>query len=165
MIDKITEITEMPDKSHWHWENLQKISPNCIPSSSDYDVYKSYSKGRILLLGCTWALLPLCTEAWDLDPVYDDPKIIKKDWFLINEHWDTIILDGGLAFGKEFTKRVLSIIPNHCDRFISRTFLNPDWNPKYACYYPRAHELTPQPEEHPVNDIYTFYIWNQNKQS
>jgi len=28
-------------------------------------------------------------EAWDLDPKYDDPKIKNKDWFSLNEHWDT----------------------------------------------------------------------------
>ena len=36
----MNEITEWPDKSHWHWENLQKISPSCVPSPSDCDVYK-----------------------------------------------------------------------------------------------------------------------------
>jgi hypothetical protein len=29
-------------------------------------------------------------------------------------------------------------------------------------YFPRADELTPQPEEHPIDEVYTFYIWQQN---
>jgi hypothetical protein len=134
------------------------------PNEHDYQVFEQYSAGRILLLGSTKLLLPLCTEAWDLAPRYSDTKIKNKDWFTINEHWDTIILDGGLAYGKEFTKRLLPIVLAHCDRFVARAFLNPDWPTKYAVYFPKAEELIPQPAEHPINDIYTFYIWN-NKQS
>jgi hypothetical protein len=102
----------------------------------------------------------LCTEAWDLEPVYNDAKIKQRDWFSLDEHWDTIILDGGLSYGKEFTNRLLPIVLSHCNTFISRVFLNPNWPTKYAVYFPRAEELTPQPLEHPVNKVYTFYIWN-----
>ena len=134
------------------------------PNEDDFRVFESYCKGKVLLLGSTKLLLPLATEAWDLDPKYDDPKIKNKDWFSLNEHWDTIIIDGGLAFGKEFTESVLNVVIPNCDRFIARAFLNPNWPTKYAVYFPRAEELTPQPQEHPVNEVYTFYIWN-NKQS
>jgi hypothetical protein len=102
----------------------------------------------------------LCTEAWDLEPVYDDPKIKARDWFSLDEHWDTVIIDGGLAFGKEFTEQLLPIVLANCDRFIARSFLNPNWPTKYACYFPRVHELNPVPQEHPINEVYTFYIWN-----
>jgi hypothetical protein len=134
------------------------------PNEDDYRFFESNIKGRVLLLGSTRLLLPLCDEAWDLEPKYADIKIKDKDWFEIDEHFDTIIIDGGLAFGKEFTDRLLPIILSHCDRFIARTFLNPNWETKYATYFPRRHELTPQPEETPINEVYTFYIWN-NKQS
>jgi len=130
------------------------------PNQDDYRVFSSYCKGRVLLLGSTRLLLPLCTEAWDLEPVYSDPKIKQRDWFNLNEHWDTVIIDGGLSYGMEFTHQLLPIVLANCDRFISRTFLNPNWPTKYACYFPRAHELTPQPIEHPVNEVYSFYIWN-----
>ena len=130
------------------------------PNQDDYAVFSSYCTGRILLLGSTRLLLPLCTEAWDLEPVYDDPKIKQRDWFKLNEHWDTIIIDGGLSYGMEFTHQLLPIVLANCDRFVSRTFLNPNWPTKYACYFPRAHELNPVPQEHPVNEVYTFYIWN-----
>jgi len=133
------------------------------PNIDDYKVFSSYCKGQVLLLGSTKLLLPLCTEAWDLDPVYDHPKILVRDWFSLDSHWDTIIIDGGLSYGQEFTARLLPIVLAHCDRFVSRTFLNPNWPTKYAVYFPRSDELTPHPEEHPINQIYTFYIWN-NKQ-
>ena len=134
------------------------------PNEDDYRVFESYCTGRVLLLGSTKLLLPLCTEAWDLEPKYANPKIKNKDWFTLDEHWDTIIVDGALSYGKEFTERLLPIVLKHCDRFISRTFLNPNWPTKYAVYFPRAEELNPQPEEHPINLVYTFYIWN-NRQS
>ena len=145
------------DNDSQYWTALQWPA---APNQDDYTVFEQYCKGRVLLLGSTKLLLPLCTEAWDLNPVYDDPKILAKDWFSLTEHWDTIIIDGGLAIGKEFTERLLPIVLKNCDRFIARAFLNPNWPTKYAVYFPQAHELTPQPQEHPINEVYTFYIWN-----
>jgi len=147
------------DKDYW-----TQLKWPAAPNQDDYAVFKSYSTGRVLLLGSTQRLLPLCTEAWDIAPVYDDPKIVTRDWFTLDEHWDTIIIDSGLSYGEEFTKRLLPIVLAHCDRFISRTFLNPNWPTKYAVYFPQANELNPKPLEHPINEVYTFYIWN-NKQS
>ena len=142
------------------WTNLQWPA---APNLDDYRVFEQYCTGRVLLLGSTKLLLPLCEEAWDLEPKYDDDKIKNRDWFNLNEHWDTIIVDGALAFGMEFTHQLLPIVLANCDRFIARAFLNPNWPTKYAVYFPRAHELTPIPQEHPINEVYTFYIWNQNQ--
>jgi hypothetical protein len=143
------------DKEYW-----KRLEWPASPNQDDYAIFESYCTGRVLLLGSTKMLLPLCTEAWDLEPVYDDPKIKQQDWRNLNEHWDTVIIDGGLSYGMEFTHQLLPVVLANCDRFISRTFLNPNWPTKYACYFPRADELTPVPQEHPVNEIYTFYIWN-----
>jgi hypothetical protein len=134
------------------------------PNLDDYSVFESYCAGRVLLLGSTKLLLPLCTEAWDIEPRYSDPKILQRDWFSLDDHWDTVILDGGLSYGKDFCERLLSVVLPNCDTFVTRSFLNPNWPTKYACYFPRAEELTPVPQEHPVNEVYTFYIWN-NQQS
>lgn len=143
-----------------YWTNLKwPASPN----DKDYKVFEQYAYGRVLLLGSTQLLLPLATEAWDLEPKYANEKLKNKDWFEINEHFDTIIIDGGLAFGAEFTARLLPIVLAHCDRFVARTFLRASWPAKYAVYFPRAHELTPQPQEIEVNDVYSFYIWNNHK--
>jgi hypothetical protein len=130
------------------------------PNEDDFKVFESYCTGRVLLLGSTKLLLPLATEAWDIEPAYDDAKIVVRDWFSLDQHWDTIIIDGGLSYGREFTERLLPIVLKNCDRFISRTFLNPNWPTKYAVYFPKASELTPQPTEHLINEVYTFYIWN-----
>jgi hypothetical protein len=131
------------------------------PNEDDYEIFKKYCTDRVLLLGSTKLLLPLCTEAWDIEPRYSDPKILQRDWFSLDEHWDTVILDGGLAYGKDFCERLLSVVLPNCDTFVTRSFLNPNWPTKYAVYFPRAEELTPQPQEHPVNEVYTFYIWNR----
>jgi hypothetical protein len=143
------------DKGYW-----AQLSWPAAPNQEDYSIFEQYCVGRVLLLGSTKLLLPLCTEAWDVNPVYDDPKILARDWFSLDKHWDTIILDGGLSYGREFTERLLPIVLAHCDCFVTRAFLNPNWPTKYACYFPLAEELTPQPIEHSVNEVYTFYIWN-----
>jgi hypothetical protein len=147
------------DKAYW-----TQLTWPAAPNTDDYRVFSSYSKGKVLLLGSTKLLLPLCTEAWDLEPVYDDPKIKIRDWFTLDEHWDTVIIDGALAFGKDYCEKLLKAVLPNCDRLVARAFLNPNWPTKYAVYFPCADELTPQPQEHPINEVYTFYIWN-NKQS
>ena len=149
-----------PNADQDYWRNLKwPASPNL----DDYSIFESYCKGSVLLLGSTYLLLPLCDAAWDLNPKYDDPKIKDKDWFTLDKHWDTIILDGGLAFGKEFCEKLLSVVLPNCNRFVSRSFLNPNWPTKYAVYFPKASELSPQPIEHPINEVYTFYIWNKKQ--
>ena len=145
------------DNDPTYWTSLQWPA---APNNDDYRIFEGYCTGRVLLLGSTKLLLPLCTEAWDVNPVYDDLKIKSRDWFTLDQHWDTIIIDGGLALGKEFTERLLPIVLANCDRFVARAFLNPNWPTKYAVYFPRREELNPQPQEHPINEVYTFYIWN-----
>ena len=148
-------MTACDDREFW-----TRLKWPAAPNLDDYWVFSGYCTGRVLLLGSTHLLLPLADEAWDINPAYDDPKIKVRDWFSLDQHWDTIIIDGALSYGKEFTERLLPIVLKNCNRFISRTFLNPNWPTKYAVYFPRAEELTPQPEEHPINEVYTFYIWN-----
>jgi len=143
------------------WRNLKWPA---APNQLDYEIFKSHCQGRVLLLGSTELLLPLCTEAWDLEPRYDDHRIKCRDWLSLDAHWDTVIADGSFAFGKELTDQLLSLVLKHCDRFIIRSFLNPNWPTRYAVYFPRAAELSPQPLEHPINEVYTFYIWNRNEQ-
>ena len=143
------------------WTNLKWPA---APNEDDREIFRSYQHGRTLLLGSTKLLLPLCDQAWDLNPLYDDPKLIARDWFSLDQNWDTIMLDGGLSYGKEFTDRLLPIIISNCDTFITRAFLNPNWPTKYAVYFPKANELNPIPFEHPISEVYTFYIW-KNKQS
>ena len=148
------------DKDYW----LNLTWP-AAPNEDDYRIFEAHCTGRVLLLGSTRLLLPLCTEAWDLVPRYTDPKIKNHDWFSLDQHWDTVITDGSIAIGREFTERLLPIVLKNCDTFIARTFLNPNWPTRYANYFPLAHELEPMPEEIPISEVYTFYLWKRNRQS
>lgn len=141
-----------------YWSNLKWPA---TPNNDDCEVFKKYQSGSTLLLGSTKLLLPLCDQAWDTSPLYDDPKIINKDWFSLNQHWDTIILDGGFNMGKELTDKLLPIVLANCNTFITRVFLKPDWPTKYAVYFPKVFELNPIPFEHPISEVYTFYIWKK----
>ena len=140
-----------------YWRNLTWPA---APNDNDYKLFAQQCQGTVLLLGSTQLLLPLATDAWDTEPVYDDSKIKTRDWFSLDTHYDTIIIDGALSFGQEFTARLLPIVLAHCDCFIARVFLRTTWPARYAVYFPRAHELDPQPQEIEVNDVYSFYIWN-----
>jgi hypothetical protein len=144
-----------------YWSSLKWPA---APNEDDYRLFEHYCNGRVLLLGSTKLLLPLATEAWDLHPLYSDPKLKKRDWFSLDERWNTIIIDGALSYGEQFTRDLLNVVLPNCDRFVSRTFLNPNWPTKYAVYFPKAHDLSPVPDENKINDVYSFYIWN-NKQS
>lgn len=135
------------------------------PNDDDYKVYERYCQGKVLLLGSTKTLLPLANEAWDIEPQYPIAKIKKRDWLTLDEHWDTIILDGGLNLGKDFARDILRVVLPNCNRFVCRAFLNPTWQPRYANYFPKANELDPQPSEHSISEVYTFYIWNQKQSS
>jgi hypothetical protein len=119
------------DNSYW-----TSLTWPAAPNQDDYSIFEQHCKGRVLLLGSTQLLLPLATEAWDLEPRYDNPKIAARDWFTLDRHWDTIILDGGLSYGEEFTQRLLPIILANCTTFITRAFLKPNWPTKFACYFP-----------------------------
>lgn len=146
------------DKDFW-----TTLTWPAAPNLDDYAVFESYCRGRVLLLGSTKLLLPLCTEAWDLEPKYADPKIKNKDWFSLDEYWDTVIVDGALAFGQEYADKMLKAVLPNCGTFVARAFLNPNWKTKYAVYFPRREELMPMPEEHKINEVYTFYIWNNRQ--
>lgn len=143
-----------------YWVNLQWPA---APNENDVDVFKLFQQGRTLLLGSTKLLLPLCDQAWDSTPAHNDGKIISRDWFSLDEHWDTIMIDGGLCFSKEFADKLIPIILANCDTFIARAFLNPSWPTKYATYFPKASELNPIPFEHPISEVYTFYIWKRKQ--
>ena len=73
------------DKDHW-----TGLKWPAAPNQDDYAVFEQYCTGRVLLLGSTKLLLPLCTEAWDLEPKYDNPKIKNRDWFSLDKHWDPV---------------------------------------------------------------------------
>ena len=69
------------DNDPEYWTSLMWPA---APNLDDYKVFEGYCKGRVLLLGSTRLLLPLATEAWDVNPVYNDLKIKARDWFTLD---------------------------------------------------------------------------------
>ena len=104
------------DKDYW-----TGLTWPAAPNNADYSVFEQYCTGRVLLLGSTKLLLPLCEEAWDLEPKYNNAKIKNKDWLSIDSHWDTVIIDGGLTIlDKEVCGQLISKVLDHCDRHLYR---------------------------------------------
>ena len=102
------------------------------PSEEEVDVFKKHVKGKVLLLGSTYALLPLCDEAIDLVPRYNNEKIKQGDWNSIEGSYDTIIGDGVLSWGAE---EVLSSVRKHCKTFICRVFSEKLEGMRYATHF------------------------------
>ena len=144
-----------------YWSNL---SWPAAPNQEDYEMYESLIEHpRVLLLGSTKLLLPLCTEAWDQNPLYDDPKIITRDWLTLDTHFDTIISDGGaFNFTEELGLQVFDLCRNNCRRLIARVFYQPSWQPKYARWFPNPEDFPVKPtlEIKDHMPIYRFYVWD-----
>jgi len=104
------------------WRNLQWPA---APNYDDVEIYRKHCSGTVLLLGSTRQLLPLCTDAWDLEPKYNHARIQHRDWLTLDQHYDTIIGDAVLCFTPAFTQQLLPVVLNHCDTFITRSFICP----------------------------------------
>ena len=88
------------DKLYWSKELLHPLSP----SISDVEIYKqNIGKGSTLLLGCTHKLISISDFQMDIDPWYEAPTMIIKDWRDNETYYDNIIGDGVFNFTKELT--------------------------------------------------------------
>ncbi len=145
----------MYDKNHWL--NLQ---PPSAPFDSDVEVYKELLEpGRVLLLGCTKKLLPLADRALDIEPLYDDAKIVRGDWRANEEFFDNIIGDGVFHLSQELCDDILKMCAKHSRTFICRAFNERLETMRYACYFPQAEDFSIRPEEIIRRPLYTFYKW------
>lgn len=62
------------DKNYWR----QELPPPYSPSIEDVKIFKSFISGTVLLLGCTHKLLELTDAIMDIDPWYDDKRVIIR---------------------------------------------------------------------------------------
>jgi hypothetical protein len=102
------------------------------PDAKEVSIYEQYIKSSdtVLLLGYTKQLINLSTKAIDLNPIND--KIIKQDWFSVNEHYDVIIGDGVLNLvGGE----LVTHLSKYCNTLIIRFFTDKIEGMKYATYF------------------------------
>jgi len=141
-----------------YWRN---VVPPGAPDENDKALFKSLIKGdTVLLLGSTKILLDLATDAYDLCPKWDDPKIQDRDWLSVDTHYDTIIGCGPFNFTKELTEALFPILKRNCNRLILRTFYNPQWKLKYAKHFPEPYEFDPIPTVYADNGHHRFFVWD-----
>ena len=91
---------------------------------------------RILLLGFTKELQPLCTEFIDINPNHPyikDSRSITGNWYFnISEQYDVIIGDGVLNLVSGSLVKHLS---KYCKRLIIRFFVEKIDNMRYATWF------------------------------
>lgn len=135
-----------------HWINLPyPLRPN----PAEVEIFReNLLPGKTLLLGSTKDLLPLCDVAVDLDPKYEDSKLIYGDWYNISGDYENIIADGSLNWGAE---ELLPIIEKHCKRFICRVFSEKLPGMKYATHFYSEFEGAEKIAE--INKLCPIFIW------
>lgn len=145
------------NKSYWSNELLYPL----FPSISDVEIYKlNTGKGSTLLLGCTHKLIPISDFQMDLDPWYEAPTMIIKDWRDNETYYDNIIGDGILNFNKELTDSILTMCKKYCRNFVVRSFKHKLENMKIADYFPKENDFHIMPNLIDEYDDYNFFCWS-----
>lgn len=146
---------------HNDYEFWRNLVPPAAPDYKDTEIFKNLIKGtNVLLLGSTKILLDLATDAYDLCPKWDNPKIQDRDWLSIDKHYDTIIGCGPFNFTKEFTEELFPVLQNHCSRLVIRTIRKPNWETTYAKYFPEPNEFPIEPTVYNDDGVHRFYVWD-----
>lgn len=109
-------------------EHFNSLKPPLAPNDDEVEIYKSYIEGKTLLLGYTKELIDLCDNAFDLNPPLNS-KVVKQDWFTIDEHYNTIIGDGVLNL---VSGDLVEYLSKYCDQLIIRFFTEKIDGMKYA---------------------------------
>jgi hypothetical protein len=139
-----------------YWRN-----PPGAPSEDDKEMFEGLLRGdNILLLGSTKILLDLATDAYDLCPKWDNPKIQDRDWLSIDKHYDTIIGCGPFNFTEELKEKLFPVLKEHCSRLVIRVIRKPNWKTKYAQYFPEPMDFEIQPVVYGDDGTHRFYVWD-----
>ena len=126
------------EKSYWSKELLYPLSP----SNEDVEIYKeSMTSGSTLLLGCTHKLIPISDFQMDIDPWYEAPTVIVKDWRNNETYYDNIIGNGVFNFTKELTDSILLMCEKNCRNLVIRSFKHKLPIMKIADYFPKENDF------------------------
>lgn len=151
---------EKVDKNYWR----HCLKPPYSPSEDDVEYYKHFiQSGKILVLGCTHALLPISTHQMDFDPWYDGSSVIIRDWRDNTEYFENMVGDGVLNFTKELTEDVVLMAQKCSDRLIVRSFKQKLPNMKVADYFPNRLQFPIIPSIAIEKNHYNFFIWEFKK--
>lgn len=138
------------------WRN-----PPGAPTESDRELFRNLIEGdRVLLLGSTKMLLELATDAYDLCPKWDDPKIQDRDWLSIDSKYDTIIGCGIFNFTKELTDQLFPLLKQNCSKLVIRTFYKPNWKTTYAKHFPEPNEFPIEPTVFHDDGVHRYFVWD-----
>jgi len=145
------------NKLYWSKELPHPYSP----SKEDVEIYKeNMTSGSTLLLGCTHKLIPISDFQMDIDPWYEAPTMIIKDWRDNETYYDNIIGDGVFNFTKELTDSVLTMCKKYCRNFVVRSFKRKLENMKIADYFPKENDFHIRPDLIDEYEDYNFFCWS-----
>ena len=147
------------DRDYWSGFHPHPLAPN----AQDVDHYRKATSGcpRVLLLGNTPALIPLCTVALDLEPFDTSGVAVKGDWTKNTDFYDAIIGDGVLNFTAELAESVLSMALEHSSLFVARVFRTKLPIMKIAAFFPAPEDLVVSPTSIINEAVYSFYIYKR----
>jgi len=144
------------NKEYWSTEFPSPYGP------SEEDVLffnETKVPGRTLLLGCTKNLIPITDIQMDIDPWYDGPNVITKDWLDNTDFYENIFGDGVLNFTKELEQNILEMASKHCKVFICRCFNYKLEKLRIATNFPDKDNFSITPTESKIFDDYSIHIW------
>ena len=149
-------MNNIVDKNYWASDFQTPYGP------TDEDVKFFNSKklpGTTLLLGCTRKFIPFTDVQIDIDPWYDGPNVIIKDWLDNIDYYDNIFGDGVLNLTKDLEKGILEMVSKHCKVFICRCFNYKLEKLRIAANFPISEEFSITPTESKIFDDYSIHIW------
>jgi len=150
------------NKDYWSIELMHPYSP----SHEDVNTYKNnIKKGTTLLLGCTHKLLSLSDFQMDIDPWYEAPTVIVKDWITNDKFYNNMIGDGVFNFTKDLTEKIIKMSEAYSEVLIVRCFNKKLPNMKIANYFPTENDFVLKPSKTLKHQDYNFFIWNFKNES
>jgi hypothetical protein len=144
------------DKEYWSTEFPSPYGP------SEEDVLffnETKITGKTLLLGCTKKLIPITDIQIDIDPWYDGPNVIVKDWLDNTDFYENIFGDGVLNLTKELEQSILEMASKNCKVFICRCFNYKLEKLRIAKNFPDKDNFSITPTESKIFDDYSIHIW------
>jgi hypothetical protein len=144
------------DKEYWSTEFTSPYGP----SEDDVLIFREKTiPGKTLLLGCTKKLIPITDIQMDIDPWYDGPNVITKDWLDNTDFYENIFGDGVLNLTKELEQGILEMASKHCKVFICRCFNYKLEKLRIAANFPDKDNFSITPTESKIFDDYSIHIW------
>lgn len=130
LINRIMENDLIQDTQHW-----QNLKPPLCPNVEEIKIYKDLVEGMnpVCMLGMTKELMQLCDYMVDLNPIEVPKKVIKSDWFSLEECADAIIGDGVINLTNN---KLIEKMRKLCNKLICRVFTKKLPGMKYAQNFP-----------------------------